>query len=1031
MRKSKQIAAWLLACVMPLTLLSACGKESPAVQEPDAPAQTQPSQPDEQPDAAEAALWQPARIDPQTLSLPQIPRVDAGTLAAAAPIEAYPLETQEERPVLFIADGGAGDGSSPEQALGAQSSDNVILSMAEPEGYYDSVLYQAVARLYGTGGTIVFCGEVLCDQARAKGAEGVYDLMLPHIGDAPITFTSVWEGVDYREANGARLILQAPVNLLLNNAVTFRDMDICTQDGNGFSAANRVIAGCGFRTVVDTGVRCYPIGRDGNEVENPAADTYPSIAGGQSVVNLERSTELILRSGTFYTVCAGSMGIGLPGFGELYGSSHLILEGDTVVTGLVSGTTNDARGIQDGDALIEIRGGTLHGKVQLFSSAGFRGASAEAELRITGGTFAPGVKLMAKVGNLYKNKPASTLLDVSAYPGDAQALLSQAVGFTELAPAQAESASLLSLPQRVLYFTGDHLNPTGLTLSLGEKTLRWRQSLQSVRFCLPDGTDVGPLSEALPAGTWEIQVFYGGTLAGSIPVTVLPRPQIGLLGVLLRAEGEQQTLGFAFGIEDAESAGLYIESCGVRLLPENMLRSDADLYLESAAAKELLWTEGSSIPEGMLGADTLPEHALYAELSGIPAEEYGLRYRAAAFYTFIYDGVRYTAFSPVEEVSVYAAAKQLPGAEQIAALAESGAVSSYDEALVQEKIEAFISYMESMAKQAWSSPEDINFAGSSSVTGALHYLPGETYYGLPYIGGYNGMDNLESFARTLDEAGRYTGPTAWNTMHGNNCTSAIFQSISRVTNSYDYWAWLGDPLVNIIPKAAGRHGPAVRVGDYEIRPSSALSTVIVSDNADSQRIYEAYAAARRGDYLYSQWIGANERLSHLRLITDVHVVRNADGSIDPYASYLLVDEQTSTLDPVEHTSWGVNRSFSFMQLCSEAYLPSRDTAFETGYFETPWLTVYDANTPYDLSGGLRGVVVSNYDLSEVLVRITDAETGETVFEAAEYGYFNRRCALSALDPSGEVAKLQGHFSFCLSVTAANETTEILQFEFAQ
>ena len=76
-------------------------------------------------------------------------------------------------------------------------------------------------------------------------------------------------------------------------------------------------------------------------------------------------------------------------------------------------------------------------------------------------------------------------------------------------------------------------------------------------------------------------------------------------------------------------------------------------------------------------------------------------------------------------------------------------------------------------------------------------------------------------------------------------------------------------------------------------------------------------------------------------------------------------------------------------------------------------------------------MVSNYDLSEVLVRITDAETGETAFEAAEYGYFNRRCALSALDPSGEVAKLQGHFSFCLSVTTANETTEILQFEFAQ
>ena len=1031
--KFRRTAAMLLACVMALLALSACGAEPVSGDEAPSEAQTGTQTPQEEQVQEEppTEAYQPAPIDVSTLSIPEIPRVSAQALAEAAPVESSALSVQEDRPVLFIADGGTGDGSSAAAALGAQRSDNVIASVAQPEGFYDSVLYQAVARLYGTGGTIVICGEVLCDRDRARGEEGNYDLMLPHIGSADITFTSVWDGVDYRETNGARLILQSPVNLMLNNAVTFRDMDICTQDGDGYSAANRVIAGCGFETVVDTGVQCYQIDRSGQRVEAPSADAYPSIVGGQRVVNLERSTELTLRSGTFYTVCAGSMGIGLPGFGEVYGSSHLVIEGDTVVTGLISGTTNDARGIQDGDVLIELRGGSFHGKIQLFSSAGFRGKSAHAVLRITGGEFSSGVKLMAKVGNLYKNKPAYTLLDVSACGADAQALAAQAVGFSAIAPGQAAEASIQTPPRRSVYFTGDQFDPTGLCLLLDGQALAWEQSLSGFSFRLADGTQVGPGAQPLPADASEIEIYYQDTLAGTAAIQVLPRPQIGILGVLLDAEAERQTLGFAFGIEDADADGLTIESCGVRMLPESMVRSDADLYLEKAVAKEFLWEEGSAVPQTMLGAGGLAPNALYAALTDIPVEEYGTTYCAAAFYTFIYNGVRYTAVSPVVRTSVYAAAQQLPGAEHVVSLAESGAGSTRDEQLVQEKIEQMISYMESMAKQAWTSPEDINFAGSSSVTGALHYLPGETYYGLPYIGGYNGMDNLESFQRTLDADGVYTGATTWGAMHGNNCTSAIFQSISRVTSSYDYWAWLGDPLVNIIPKAEGTKGPAVRVGDYEIRPSSALSTVIVSDNADTQRIYEAYAAAQRGDYLYCQWIGGNERLSHLRLITDVCVTRNADGTIDPYLSYLLVDEQTSTMDAAAHTTWGVNRAFTFMQLCSEAYLPSRDTAFATGYFETPWCAVYDVNTPWDLSEGLRGTVVSNYDLSEVCVKITDAETGETVFEAAEYGYFNRRCSLSALDPEGKTAQLTGAFQYSLTVTTANETTELVRFEFAQ
>lgn len=999
------------------------------------------AEPESEPQTPPAVSVRPEHTEQEEaiLAMPvlELPLVDAGQMH---PAELAVLEPAgEEKPVVFIADGGTGDGTSPDSPLRLENSGNVCItegSESSRVGYYDSILYQAAAKLYGTGGTIVLVGEVLCDGEDGIGENGSKELRLPHLGGAEITITSVYEGVDYRQTNGARLVLQAPVCLALNNPTTFRDMDICTQAGAGFAASNRTIAGDGFRTVVDSGVRCIPLDENGNAQLEPAADTYPSLLGGHRINSLEGSTDLTVRSGTFYTVTGGCLGVGIAGYGDLQGSSRVTIEGSARILGVLSGASPDSRSLQDGDAILTINGGEICSKVQISGAGGFAGPNCTGTIRINGGSFADSVKLMAKAGSSYFGcKPGNTLLDYSGYTGDSD-LKSKAVGFAQIAGLDGDAADIKvdATPSRTQYFSGDMLDLTGLSLSMTygekEKPLAYDSRIAGFRFYTQDGAAFSPDQDRLTENTTSVQVYYGQKLAGELELTVVPRPEICIVGSAVKTDAENQSLGFLAGVTSESCPEIEIKTCGIVALPADLLENPADLICGRIAGFQDLPCS-TQIPADIT-ATCGTEGLLFAAVENIPVEEYTDAYTAAAYYTFVYDEQVYTAWSLPCTTSVYSVAKQVQGVQNVVSLAENGGVSTRSEELISEKIEAMIEYFESMARLRWICPEEVNFAGSSVVTGALRYYAGKEYQGLPYIGGYNGIDNLENFTNYLDENGVYTGPTAWNSMHGNNCTSAIFQSISRVTNHYDYWAEVGDPVLNIIPKMDTAQAPVYQVGPYEIRHTSAQTPRIVEEQSDIQIVYESYAAAKRGDYLVSHWLSDGAYLlSHLRLITEVHTERSASGAIDPYNSYLLIDEQTSTMDQEAATSWGIDRKFFFVQLASEGYLPTRDAAFQTGYFETPQCVVYDINTPDNMADGLRGQVVSNYDLSEVELEIRNAETGEQVFRSASYCYFNRTCSLTTLDPRNEIAELVGTglYEYILRVTTANEQRELIRFVF--
>lgn len=1009
---------WLVLCLA--LLCTACG--GPAIQ-PEAempPAQLPPEPPADLTDA-EAALWAAPALD--------LPVVSADRLTTAVVEAAVPQEA--EGPVIFIADGGTGDGSSPDAPLDAVKTGNAITAYGT-EGsrlnYYDSLLYQATSKLYGTGGTIVLVGPVLCTADDTTGDYDMRDLPLPYLGGATVTITSVYDGVDYRETNNARLIIQGPVCLNLNNPTIFRDMDLCTQIGKGFSAANRLICCNGFPTVVDTGVQCYPLDADGNLNEIASDRDYPTIVGGHRYVNIDCSTDLTVRSGTFYMLSGSSYGAQSDVYGRTGGSSRLVVEGTTTVLGAVSAASGDPMAMQEGDATLLIRGGEFRGPVQICGGGGFSNPNCTATIRITGGTFSQGSEIKA-APRWAEEAPAVSLLDCSAYTGSLPAVS----GFSQIAWPSCTEVQIAGQPHRTDYFTGDLLDLRGLSLTVtgnGQTLpLDYDNLIAGFRFFLADGREINPEIYALTPDDTVISVSYADQPVGTLSLTVTARPAVSITGVSILAGKERQELGFLFGVEEHDET-IAMKECGILALPTALLREGDDLTRDIGGAYRIAC---SDLPADGMFTDSDTDGMLYAAVTDIPVEEYDRSYTAVAYYVFVHDGQLHTAYSQPCTASVYAVAKQTGGAPAVVQLTENGGVSTRNDALVAEKIEEVFSYFESMATLVWTSAETMDYSGNVGVewVSSLRYEAGQSYCGIPYIASYpNGTANYENFTGCLDENGVFTGSTNWKAMIGNDCTSSVVQSMSRVSNHNSYCGQIIMPVANYAALMDNPAGPVVKVGDYTFDSTALLTSLVVADN-DRQTIYEAYAAAQRGDYLHAIWQHGSWVFPHIRLISRVDVVRRADGTIDPSSSYIRIHEQTSTLNPYTKTSWNLDYALSFSELANQNYLPTRDASFDSGYFETPWCVVYDGPTRDTVAEGLRGEIVSNYDLSEVEVEVTDRQTGETVFAARDYFYFAQCCSLAELDPENALSAMAGtgDYEFVLRVTAANEQRELLRFVF--
>ncbi|MBE6679104.1 MAG: hypothetical protein E7598_01130 [Ruminococcaceae bacterium] len=185
----------------------------------------------------------------------------------------------------------------------------------------------AVNAIKSTGGTIVLTGKttvnVFAVPAHSK----------------PITYTSVYDGIDYAETNGACLSLGG--RMVLGGESTFENMIIeCATSTT--SNVGGVIYAYGYKTTFGEGITCT----------NPkGALIYPSLYAGGYSNNGSRNAVLTVKSGTWRAIFGGN------GNGAFTGNSTVNFEGGTVKLSLVGG--NNAVGNFTGNTTLNISGGKI------------------------------------------------------------------------------------------------------------------------------------------------------------------------------------------------------------------------------------------------------------------------------------------------------------------------------------------------------------------------------------------------------------------------------------------------------------------------------------------------------------------------------------------------------------------------------------------------------------------------------------------------------------------------------------------------
>ncbi len=260
-------------------------------------------------------------------------------------------------PVVFIASEakGTGDGSSAENAMGnAEDYDSIRLSMDVREGtttpiansaYLKNAFRLAFDALKSTGGTIVVCGPTVID-SDDRVTEWSTSQNKTVVSNSPAEFhvvstdnpnpfriTSVYDGVDYRETNGAKLVLDQTytksLGLELRCSTVFENLTISYKyaSGNGwYSGANAtvLIACYGNKTVFGEGIVT-----ESDPQSGATAGRLLTIVGGDRYRNVA-STKVTIKSGDWETVIAGGHGMSASYPAKVTGDATLNILGGSV-----------------------------------------------------------------------------------------------------------------------------------------------------------------------------------------------------------------------------------------------------------------------------------------------------------------------------------------------------------------------------------------------------------------------------------------------------------------------------------------------------------------------------------------------------------------------------------------------------------------------------------------------------------------------------------------------------------------------------
>ncbi len=407
---------------------------------------------------------------------------------AALLFAALALSPSAEQNVVFVSDSGDNQNSG--------------LSAAEPV----KTLTQAFQKLGAGGGTVVVCNVVTIDSKT---------LATFPARDNLITFTSVWDGVNYASTAGARLSIMT--DLFLGGPTKFENIKLTSASGvDIFCRGNDLTMGEGITCQYNT---------------NPMA-----IWGGTDCAGLTTAQSasffgytIQIDSGTFWYVRGGSVRSGEAQPVGTIGDVTIIINGGLITS---TSTASDKNGIVAvagfdalyGDANIIINGGTINCSVMGIGRPGYNAtvsnnAFTKGNVRITinGGNFRSGAKVGAVHDTVASYVDGDFYLTVTGgyFPASFGGFDAQCVRGSAL----ADIAPSISLPtvgfDKTVFVSGSGNDAaSGETAAAAKKTLAAAAAALEGRggvIVVCGNVQIGSETLAAYSKTLRITSVWGGT----------------------------------------------------------------------------------------------------------------------------------------------------------------------------------------------------------------------------------------------------------------------------------------------------------------------------------------------------------------------------------------------------------------------------------------------------------------------------------------------------------------------------------------
>ncbi len=349
-------------------------------------------------------------------------------LAALLSAALFALPASAGENVYFVKDGGEGDGTSDSGYT--PTSGNYDPTTSNTARQKDTAFYQLVGKILASGndGVIVVCGPVTFDASTGQGnTESVRDVMWDisdYDPDVTITYTSVYNGVDYRQS-GARLTFASPgAHLLLPSSSVFENITIERTVVSG----DNYICACGNPVLFGSGTVFAPSSLSLADV--PSA--YVGVCGGERYRRSASGSRVIIDVGNETRV------------GRVYGGKHSVagenyaMGGDASIViksglfvGDVGGGSVRSDALTGGHSSITVEGGVFRGSIYAVGNGGFLSDDRTARVRIEGGDFSGCAGIFASASGMSGRPAAYSLLDLSgASAGTVSAVTALSSGFS-------------------------------------------------------------------------------------------------------------------------------------------------------------------------------------------------------------------------------------------------------------------------------------------------------------------------------------------------------------------------------------------------------------------------------------------------------------------------------------------------------------------------------------------------------------------------------------------------------------------------